>query len=60
MSMVMTIASFLAIIAALLVRIAFYSELFGGGRSQQRPGRPAHHVHPHDRQRGSSTRSASC
>ena len=29
---VMTIASFLAIIAALLVRIAFYSELFGGGR----------------------------
>ena len=29
---VMTIASFLAIIAALLVRTAFYSELFGGGR----------------------------
>jgi heat shock protein HtpX len=29
---VMTIASFLAIIAALLVRLAFYSELFGGGR----------------------------
>jgi heat shock protein HtpX len=29
---VMTIASFLAIIAALLVRMAFYSELFGGGR----------------------------
>ena len=29
---VMTIASFLAIIAALLVRIAFYGELFGGGR----------------------------
>jgi heat shock protein HtpX len=28
---VMTIASFLAIIAALLVRMAFYSELFGGG-----------------------------
>jgi heat shock protein HtpX len=28
---VMTIASFLAIIAALLVRIAFYCELFGGG-----------------------------
>jgi heat shock protein HtpX len=28
---VMTIASFLAIIAALLVRIAFYGELFGGG-----------------------------
>jgi heat shock protein HtpX len=29
---VMTIASFLAIIAALLVRMAFYGELFGGGR----------------------------
>jgi heat shock protein HtpX len=29
---VMTVASFLAIIAALLVRMAFYSELFGGGR----------------------------
>jgi heat shock protein HtpX len=29
---VMTIASFLAIIAALLIRIAFYGELFGGGR----------------------------
>src|SRR6201997_4154328 len=29
---VMTIASFLAIIAALLVRIALYGELFGGGR----------------------------
>ena len=29
---VMTIASFLAIIAALLVRIVFYGELFGGGR----------------------------
>jgi heat shock protein HtpX len=29
---VMTIASFLAIIAALMVRMAFYSELFGGGR----------------------------
>jgi len=29
---VMTIASFLAIIAALLIRFAFYSELFGGGR----------------------------
>ncbi|HEV2451337.1 MAG TPA: zinc metalloprotease HtpX [Streptosporangiaceae bacterium] len=28
---VMTIASFLAIIAGLLVRFAFYSELFGGG-----------------------------
>jgi heat shock protein HtpX len=31
---VMTIASFLAVIAALLVRFAFYSELFGGGRSR--------------------------
>jgi heat shock protein HtpX len=29
---VMTIASFLGIMAALLVRFAFYSELFGGGR----------------------------
>ena len=29
---VMTIASFLAIIAALLIRFAFYGELFGGGR----------------------------
>jgi heat shock protein HtpX len=29
---VMTIASFLGIVAALLVRFAFYSELFGGGR----------------------------
>jgi heat shock protein HtpX len=28
----MTIASFLGIIAALMVRFAFYSELFGGGR----------------------------
>ncbi len=31
---VMTIASFLAIIAALLVRFAFYGELFGGGRGR--------------------------
>jgi heat shock protein HtpX len=30
--MVMTIASFLGIIAGLMVRFAFYSELFGGGR----------------------------
>jgi heat shock protein HtpX len=29
---VMTVASFIGIIAALLVRFAFYSELFGGGR----------------------------
>ena len=31
---VMTVASFLAIIAALLIRIAFYGELFGGGRGR--------------------------
>ena len=30
---VMTIASFLGIVAGLLVRFAFYGELFGGGRS---------------------------
>jgi heat shock protein HtpX len=30
--MVMTIASFLAIIAGLLIRFSFYGELFGGGR----------------------------
>jgi heat shock protein HtpX len=29
---VMTVASFLAIIAGLMIRMAFYSELFGGGR----------------------------
>ena len=29
---VMTIASFLAVVAALLIRISFYGELFGGGR----------------------------
>jgi heat shock protein HtpX len=33
---VMTIASFLGIIAALMVRFAFYSELFGGGRGRGR------------------------
>jgi len=32
---VMTIASFLAIVAGLLVRFAFYSELFGGGRGRR-------------------------
>jgi heat shock protein HtpX len=32
--MVMTIASFLAIIAGLLIRFAFYGELFGGGRGR--------------------------
>jgi heat shock protein HtpX len=31
---VMTIASLLAIIAAVLIRISFYSELFGGGRGR--------------------------
>jgi heat shock protein HtpX len=31
---VMTIASFLAIVAALLIRFAFYGELFGGGRGR--------------------------
>ena len=31
---VMTVASFLGIIAALMVRFAFYSELFGGGRGR--------------------------
>jgi heat shock protein HtpX len=29
---VMTVASFLAIIAGIMIRFAFYSELFGGGR----------------------------
>lgn len=33
---VMTIASFLAIIAALLIRVAFYGELFGGGGGRGR------------------------
>jgi heat shock protein HtpX len=33
---VMTIASFLAIIAGLMIRFAFYSELFGGGRGRGR------------------------
>jgi heat shock protein HtpX len=31
---VMTAASFLAIISALLIRVAFYGELFGGGRGR--------------------------
>ena len=35
----MTIASFLGIVAALLVRFAFYSELFGGGGRDRRPRR---------------------
>jgi heat shock protein HtpX len=32
---VMTIASFLAIVAGLMVRFAFYGELFGGGRGRR-------------------------
>jgi heat shock protein HtpX len=35
---VMTIASFLAIIAALLIRFSFYGELFGGGGGRGRGG----------------------
>jgi heat shock protein HtpX len=35
---VMTIASFIGIVAALLVRFAFYSELFGGGGDRGRGG----------------------
>ena len=35
---VMTIASFLAIVAALLVRFGFYGELFGGGGGRGRGG----------------------
>ncbi len=35
---VMTIASFLGIMAGLLVRFAFYSELFGGGGGRDRRG----------------------
>jgi heat shock protein HtpX len=35
---VMTIASFIGIIAALMVRFAFYSELFGGGGGRGRGG----------------------
>jgi heat shock protein HtpX len=33
---VMTVASFLAIIAGIMIRFAFYSELFGGGRGRGR------------------------
>src|SRR5580700_5414891 len=36
---VMTVASFLAIIAGIMVRFAFYSELFGGGGGRGRGGR---------------------
>src|SRR3984885_14961842 len=38
---VMTIASLLAIVAGLLVRFAFYSELFGGGRRNSNDGNAA-------------------
>jgi heat shock protein HtpX len=38
---VMTIASFLAIIAALLIRFAFYGELFGGGGRRDDNGNAA-------------------
>ena len=38
---VMTIASLLAIVAGLLVRFAFYSELFGGGRRSNNDGNAA-------------------
>ena len=49
---VMTIASFLAIIAALLVRIAFYGELFGGGRRSNDQNALPIMARPHGRQRG--------
>ena len=38
---VMTVASLLAIVAGLLVRFAFYSELFGGGRRSDSNGQAA-------------------
>jgi heat shock protein HtpX len=38
---VMTVASLLAIVAGLLVRFAFYSELFGGGRRDSNDGNAA-------------------
>jgi heat shock protein HtpX len=38
---VMTVASLLAIVAGLLVRFAFYSELFGGGRRSSNDGNAA-------------------
>ena len=59
---VMTIASFLAIVAALLVRFSFYGELFGGGRG--RGGNNNNGASPSWpsswRSASSSTRSASC
>ncbi len=33
--MVMTVASFLGVIAGLLIRFSFYGELFGGGGRRQ-------------------------
>jgi len=51
---VMTIASFLAIIAGLLIRFSFYGELFGGGGrrggNQPKRRRPAHLPHHHGRE----------
>ena len=43
---VMTIASFIGIIAALLVRFAFYSELFGGGGRGPRRQQQQRRRHP--------------
>ena len=59
---VMTIASFLAIIAALLIRFAFYGELFGGGgRGRNNNNRtPRSSCSSSWRSASSSTRSASC
>ena len=57
---VMTVASFLAIIAALLIRIAFYGELFGGGRRKATTRTPRSSCSPSWRWPSSSTRSASC
>jgi len=57
---VMTYAGLLAIVAGLLVRFAFYSELFGGGRrnsNDRTPFRSSSRSWPSPR---SSTRSASC
>ena len=57
---VMTIASFLAIIAGLLIRFSFYGELFGGGGRRggnnqnggALPHLPHHHGREHRRVRG--------
>ena len=56
---VMTVASLLAIVAGLLVRFAFYSELFGGGRrNNNQNALPIIAIIMSSR--WSSTRSASC